>query len=254
MKSVRQRTPAEGRGKGIDFASAISLSNMVNEFRQLNTPEAKAAFLSSWLAIWAADIERTWPFLCQVLQWVESEKLYADTRVFPHQTFPDFKSFFEARLKKPFALWYELEQTHRFVTNYAPDLIDKTFGEAKAEAARRAHEVAVASQATQGPVGVHHNDMGDKTSASQSSGKTIISAERRLRKDRKDLWDRVLAGELTWHGAMIEARFWKRKPSRKISLLDRIRKLIAKMTPEERQKLIEELIASNPSSPSLGPH
>jgi hypothetical protein len=62
----------------------------------------------------------------QALEWVEAEKLYEDPRATaPDEKYPDFKSYFEARLKKPFTLWIEMEQTHRYVTKYAPDLIER---------------------------------------------------------------------------------------------------------------------------------
>src|SRR5262249_27371209 len=160
--------------------------------------------------------------ICQALRWVEEEKLYLKPELFDGQSFPDFKSFFEARFKKPFVLWYELEQTFRFVSKYAPELIDKTFGEARAEAAKRAQEIAKASKATQQPahrprkqqqatdlVELANQETSHTNNIGVASSERAKEAERRLRKDRKDLHDRVLAGELSWHAAMVEAGFWK---------------------------------------------
>jgi hypothetical protein len=260
MKAPYKYTTSEGRGKGISYAGVVRLSDMIKEFKALNNPDAQAAFVNSWLALWASDIERTWPFVCQVLQWIETEKLFSEPRVFGDgQTFPDFKSFFEKRIKKPFSLWYELEQTYRFVTRFAPEMIEATFGEARAAAAKYAQEVAERSQATQRPA--HrpkkpaadlielanrpeestYNNKSDVRSYRPNEGNRVEKAERRLRKDRPDLHARVLAGELSWNAAAIEAGFRKKPMRKKLTALDRVKKLLPKLSDEERTELIKIL-------------
>jgi hypothetical protein len=64
----------------------------------------------------------------------------------------------------------------------------------------------------------------------------------RLRKDRPDIHARVLAGELTAHAGMIEAGFRKKRPSRKLTLLQKIRRMISKLSESELEELIQDLV------------
>jgi hypothetical protein len=72
------------------------------------------------------------------------------------------------------------------------------------------------------------------------TGTSRAAALRRLRKDRPDIHARVLAGELSPHAGMIEAGFRKRAVN-PLSALDQIRKLIPRLTAEEREQLISDL-------------
>lgn len=72
-------------------------------------------------------------------------------------------------------------------------------------------------------------------------GNTASYALRRLRKDRPDIHARVLAGELTPHGGMVEAGFRKRGRSRRTATLAKILKLVPKLTPDERRQLRAEI-------------
>lgn len=55
-----------------------------------------------------------------------------------------------------------------------------------------------------------HPDVSNRHIIGRPAGTTRARALRRLRKDRLDLHERVLAGEITPHAAMIEAGFWPR--------------------------------------------
>jgi len=121
---------SEGRYKAI--VHTPKFSDIALEYRKLNTREARVAFVDTFLKTWASRFEDSWPVIYQALEWVEQDKLYQDPRVMePGEVYPDFKSYFEARLKKPFTLWIEMEQTHRYVTKFAPDLIQKAWPEAR---------------------------------------------------------------------------------------------------------------------------
>ena len=115
----------------------------------------------------------------------------------------------------------------------------------KAMRAKDAQSVATASQETQRPIGANQYGEGgsDKICDGPTLSRNQKKAERRLRKARLDLHQRVLSGELTWHRAMVEAGFWKPRVSRKLSPLDRVRRLIKKLnlSPEDRLILSKEL-------------
>ena len=66
-------------------------------------------------------------------------------------------------------------------------------------------------------------------------GTSAAAFHRRLAKDRPDIHTRVLAGELTPHAGMIEAGFRKKRPKR--TPLDKIKKLLPKLTDDERDEL-----------------
>jgi hypothetical protein len=69
------------------------------------------------------------------------------------------------------------------------------------------------------------------------TGTSAAAALRRLRKDRPDIHARVLAGEITPHAGMVEAGFRKRAERKPLSALERIKKLLRKLTAAERDEL-----------------
>jgi hypothetical protein len=75
------------------------------------------------------------------------------------------------------------------------------------------------------------------------TGNAAAAALRRLRKDRPDIHERVLAGELTANAGMIEAGFRKKRESRKLTALDHLRKWWDKATPDQRAAFFAEISA-----------
>jgi hypothetical protein len=242
----RPHTDAHGQRKGISYAP--SLTELLVEFNRLNTREARVAFVDTWLKVCAAEFERAWPAMYEILTWVENEKRTIE----PGESYADFRAYFEARVKRPFTLWMELEQTHHYVTKYAPELIEKTFTEAKAEAARRAAEINEADKANVRPRGrPKKNDDNAENVIINSSGRrrspTGTSAEkamRVLRDKRRDIHARVLAGELSPHAGMVEAGFRKKVERRKLSVFDRVMQLLPKLTAAEREAVHEATAAA----------
>jgi len=235
-----------GHGKAISYAPR--LADLVVEYRKLNTREARIAFVDTWLKIWAYNFEKTWPVIYQVLEWVEQEKLYQDPRAIdPSEKYDDFKSYFEARLKKPFTMWFELEQTHHYVTKFAPDLVEKTFSEAQAARAQAMQQADAEDQAHRKPAGRpsnlvrQNNDVQDYRAP---TGNKTAAMLRRLRTaDRQEypkveaIYQRVLAGEISAHAGMIEAGFRTKAPSKKKSLVEKAKLLIDKMSEPERDEI-----------------
>lgn len=65
---------------------------------------------------------------------------------------------------------------------------------------------ALITEALRRPPSLHHA-VDNINSSSRPDGTSAPAAHRRLSKDRPDLHERVLAGELSPHGAMVEAGF-----------------------------------------------
>ena len=234
-----------GHGRAIDHAP--SFYHLAFEYQKLNTREARVSFTDTWLKVWANSFQETWPMIYKVLEWIEAEKLYQDsTAMDSTEIFPDFKSYFEARLKKPFTLWMELEQTHHYVTNFAPELIEKTFTEAQAALAAKMQQADAADQANLRPAGPHidpalYTEQSDIQVAKAPTGTSIAAALRRLRKDRPDIHQRVLAGEITANAGMIEAGFRKKRPSQRKARVDRVLAMIEAMTTSEQRVIWKNL-------------
>jgi hypothetical protein len=105
--------------------------------------------------------------------------------------------------------------------------------------AARAQEIEAKDQANLRPAGRPEN-VDNKNSVVNNyrpTGNAAAAALRRLRKDRPDIHARVLAGELSPHAGMIEAGFRKKRESKRLTPLERILKLLPKITPTEWRQL-----------------
>jgi hypothetical protein len=249
----RQMKSSEGRHQAIEYAPR--LTELTLQYKRLNSREAQVAFIDTWLRTWAYDFEKTWPVIYQALEWVEQDELYKDPRAMnPDEIYPDFKSYFEARLKKPFTMWMELEQTHHYVSRYAPELIDKTWGDVRAKAAEHYRKVDETDQIakTQQPHGgaregagrppkqenfkfnTTTNDVKLEKKTEAPMGNSEAYAMRKLREDAPAIHARVLAGELSANAGMIEACFRTKRASRKLTPLDQLRRWWQKASEDER--------------------
>lgn len=97
-------------------------------------------------------------------------------------------------------------------------------------------------QATQKPSSLHA--VNNVHSIDRPSGNTPLAAIRRLRKDRPDLHALVLAGELSPHGAMVEAGFRPRTISVPLTV-DGVFRAAFKLSPAERAELKTLLAGSD---------
>jgi hypothetical protein len=87
-----------------------------------------------------------------------------------------------------------------------------------------------------------HGKYSDKEGSATFHGRGSDYALARLRKDRPDIHARVLAGELSAHAGMIEAGFRKKRPSRKLTMLQKIWRMISKLSESEFEELIQGLV------------
>lgn len=105
---------------------------------------------------------------------------------------------------RPFFMWEVFcttPQPHGL--GYSPEVIDAIIAERKTIAQRDAEDQR--RQRTPGRPSKTDNNVNNSTG--RPEGNTAEQGLRRLRKDRPDLHQRVLAGELTVHGAMVLAGF-----------------------------------------------
>lgn len=101
------------------------------------------------------------------------------------------------------------------------------------------------------PVGTNqYGDGGSNTEIDRTPrGTTATYAIARLRRDRPDIHDRVLAGEISPHAGMIEAGFRKKAVRKRLTSLEKQLKGLPKLTPTELRQLrarIDDLLAARP--------
>lgn len=99
-------------------------------------------------------------------------------------------------------------------------------------------------EATTGVQGAHVHHDNVMMSAKQGNSRSYTL--QRLKQQEPELFKRVTRGELSANAAAIEAGFRK-----KLSALEQIRKLLPKLTPEERGILIRRLQSEFELSPEL---
>jgi hypothetical protein len=124
---------------------------------------------------------------------------------------------------RPWGAWSDLQSTYNALMR--GDINDDQATKQVKDNAEAAKAVAAQSQATQKPVGTNQYSEGvdnkNEDINTHPDGTSATYAERRLRKASETdlridaIYNRVLAGELSWNAAMIEAGFRKRRPSRK---------------------------------------
>lgn len=108
-----------------------TLNELRNDFFTLHTEEARRAFAARWVSLLAPRLEASWQILYELLRLIQKYKLYTDLpkgwdpvkREVERAVYADFKTFFEAEIKRPFTVFQELEQTYRFASENAPDFM-----------------------------------------------------------------------------------------------------------------------------------
>lgn len=93
--------------------------------------------------------------------------------------------------------------------------------------------LAMLREATTGEPGAHHDNVMMREA---KQGNTRAYTLDRLKREKSDLFDRVVAGELSANAAAIEAG-WRKRPV----ALEVIVRLLPKLTPEELDQVIEKI-------------
>lgn len=170
-----------------------------------------------------------------------------DWREMPLRQYESFEDFYHRELEEVWGKWADLQADYAKVMR--GELTEDDVERQVRERAERAQAADAADQANPPQPGrrtdlldTHQN--GIKEVENKKAGTSVEYALRRLRKPeekggRPDLHARVLAGEISANAAMVEAGFRKPKPSRKLSLLDRMIALWAKADAAQRQAFRE---------------
>lgn len=257
-RPTRQDTCADGRWKAIGKAWFDELNDAIREFHKLGTSEARAAFADSWIGIWARDFDRAWPMVYELLRLIDEQKLYSDPRrVGPsapggkqhhgERIYETFADYFTDRVGQPFRRWAELERTYRYAKRYAPELFEL----ALSDAARQMQELNEKDKINlelhphggdrRSEAWIKNDNTKNDVNLEKPTGNSVAKALRRLRKDRPDIHARVLMGELSPHGGMIDAGFRKRGKSRAMSGLERLRRAWKRASSEDRATFLREV-------------
>jgi hypothetical protein len=244
-------------GRGVRKAAAYypeRVAEALKEFRHLNTREARAAFADHWIGLWAKEFDDAWPMLYELLEIVEEDELYRDPRrVGPGAAggrdthgevseYPDFRAYFEDRVKRPFETWEKLEETHRYVATYAPDLFAKSF--------------TVAERAARVPAGKRVNKADNrhpspgldiiKTTEGGSDGTSADYWTRRIARDHPSIFERMKAGKFrSVRAAALEAGIAPHTQTVRVDdPLSAARTLRKHMKPDHLRELVR-LLAEN---------
>lgn len=204
--------PPKGREHGIHLAASIGRALMdvrwreaMDDFRRLDSDEARAAFADKWVRLVSSRLDETWPLFYELLRIIRDRKLYE------HPSFmtdrkprASFEEYWGHVVQKPFSTWEELEKTHHFVETYRQDLIDGPLSEA--EAVRKHAEAAAANPVKSGDAlklaqaeGGKTGGRGKKKPSSCNNeglrGDSSSYLSRRIAAHHPTILDRMKAGE-----------------------------------------------------------
>lgn len=234
-----------------------AMRDVLWDFKQLNTDEARAAFADKWLRLTSARLTEAWPMVYELLRCMRDHQWYTRQELLDKpQHFETFAAYFETILGKPFAVWGELEATYHFVAAHAPCLFHAPLPDAEA-ARRKAVTDAKAvplqkqknpAQETRDALGRYAKVYTNTKDINFGKGGTSQSYRlRRLARDHKDILARYEAGEFrSVQAACIAAGFVKPRTRgtgavKGKTSFQRLRAAWNKATAEDRQHFLRWL-------------
>lgn len=144
----------DGRVRGGTTGAGVvhpEFDNVMFEYHQLNTDEAKGAFADKLVRNLSIRLSETWPVLYRLLGIIRDRKVYEDARlVADGKTYTGFKEYFEEVMGYPFDRWAEMEQTYHFVATFKPELLLASYDVARRAAQELAADPEVKPQPTLG--------------------------------------------------------------------------------------------------------
>jgi hypothetical protein len=239
---------AQGGGKAIRRMNGVNrseITDILQDFARLPT-DAQAAFAHTWVTRTAARLEETWPMFYRLLKIVKDEEIYKRAVIIGDQrstkAYSSFAEYFEAVVKQPFQAWHELEETYHFVASYAPDLLQRSYSEARGAYVHR-HTLSAAHDPKTGtvlPEG-RPRKLGNFPSFSQGkraqqngiSDRTMRKLDR-LARDFPDFFELVQQGKISVHRAAKAAGFVKT-----LTPLDTLKRAWQKASESERAEFAE---------------
>ena len=270
------------KGWGGASSHAGGLDSMVRkaifEFNhRLTTDEARAAYADRFIRMTAATMEKSWGMFYEMIRVVRDCELYRKP-VFmdEQQAFDSFEDYWSRVVRRPFAVWVELENTYQFAHQYAPELFNASFPDAtearerfevakieerKASERKRQASLALADAK---PVLVGEELKGARSEGGHLGGRpkkdiaknlgtvsTKVNREprtssshitRRLAVHRPDLLELVRSGQLSPHAAGKQAGLIR--PTAQIYIdkpSDAVRALVRHFKGDDLESLIREL-------------
>jgi hypothetical protein len=199
-------------------------SEVLQEFKKLNSVEARAAFADKWIRLASRSMDETWVAYYELLEIIRDQALYADPSYMEdRQPRASFEDYWIEVVQKPFSTWLELEDTYHFVREHAPELMEKTFGEANGfRKGQFASQVSTGDVLPRGnPSGSNQygnkeeirnlriSSQGDRSRENGVSKRTQEKIDR-LARDFPALHERVKSGEMSVNAASIEAGIVRR--------------------------------------------
>lgn len=127
---------AQGAGKAKRAAGnavhGLTHTEVLSDFHRLKSDDARAAFARTWLAKSSEALNETWSVIYELLKLVEEKELYKkESSLNNSKIYNSFQEFFEDTLKRPFEEWARLEADYNYVSQYWPELFNRSYSEVK---------------------------------------------------------------------------------------------------------------------------
>lgn len=135
-----KETTVEARVKariGAPSPESGDLKRLRMTIASLPDEEAKAAYIDELIVMASRGYQNTWPEFYRSLQFVRERELYRQSWAMRGgKTFESFEEYFKDRAGEAVIQFFELERTYQFAAKTAPDLLEETYGTARAAALR----------------------------------------------------------------------------------------------------------------------
>jgi hypothetical protein len=159
------------------------------------------------------------------------------------RSYESFADFYQREVEYTWGRWADLQATY---SKYKRG--DITSDDAVDRIKRSAEEMHIRDQQDQQNASrqgqrtdLVDNQNHDVNEVGRPDGNSVEAALRRLRDQRTDLHERVLAGELTAHAAMIEAGFRKPRKRDPMPGLSKLRRAWKRASADEREAFLREV-------------
>jgi hypothetical protein len=199
------REVARGWGKALKFGNNRQIEDVLYEFQRLTSDEARAAFVDKWTRVATKNMEDSWGILYEALRVIRDCEVYKNAYVMEDKKARDsFKQYWEEVVRKPFAMFVELESTYKTVQQIEPELIYKLkYGEARTKVQEQAEN------AKDRPGQGTRTDLKPPDNIRKSTwGTSARSLTERIKEQRPDILERMKANEFrSVRAAAIEAGF-----------------------------------------------
>ncbi len=130
-RSTKPHSVAYGWGEAAStypgWEPSANISYVLDQFRILNTDEARAAFADKWLGLCVQSLNGVLPICYKLMGIMEDQEMYK----FPHwmegnRTYNSFDHYFKYRFNKLFDNWSKMEHTYQFIVDFCPqEILDK---------------------------------------------------------------------------------------------------------------------------------